>query len=360
MGFFILYSPIFVQISRMMTRVVSIFSFLIIALMACKDKPNQQMPEEPKAQMQADTTLIRLNNSIEADPNNYKNYLQRASYFALQQNYVDAMKDIDRAIIADSSQSEIYLMKGNLHFDMFNEKEAYKEYQHCLQKDANNTDCLLKKASIDIVLKNYPLAMTHINDALRINETLPYAYYLKGRLYKETGDTTLACSSYQTAVEVDPTYYDAYIEVGLLYYQRKHQLAKEYFSSAIELRPRLVEPRYNLAMYYQETGSKVKNNYKLAFDCYDSIIALEPTFAAAYFNKGFIQLEYLQDYNAGIIEFTKAIEQLPNYFQAYYNRGLCYESLNDLKAAENDYRMALRLQPTYTEAAKSLSRVLGE
>lgn len=343
-----------------MIRVAFISFIILLSLVACDNNSANTIPEEPQMAKQEDTTLIRLNQTIEADPNNYKNYLNRAAYLASIQNYVEAMKDIDRAIVADSSQSEIYLMKGNLHFDMLNEKEAYKEYQHCLEKDANNTDCLLKKASIDIILKNYPIAMTHINDALRINETLPYAYYLKGRLYKETGDTTLACSSYQTAVEVDPTYYDAYIEVGLIYYKRKHELAKEYFNSAIELRPRLVEPRYNLAMYYQETGYKNKNNYKAAFDCYDSIISIEPTFAAAYFNKGYIALEYLQDYNEGALQFSKAIEYLPNYFQAYYNRGLCYESLNDLKAAENDYRMALRIQPAYTEAAKSLSRVLGE
>jgi Tfp pilus assembly protein PilF len=39
---------------------------------------------------------------------------------------------------------------------------------------------------------------------------------------------------------------------------------------------------------------------------------------------------------------------------------LSYESLNKKKEAESDYRQALAINPQYTEAAKSLSRVLGE
>ncbi|MEZ4799636.1 MAG: tetratricopeptide repeat protein [Flavobacteriales bacterium] len=344
-----------------MTKVYLLLASVCLTIFACDDKPQESNPTTSETTSEkVDSTLQRLNNQIETDPNNYKNYLDRAQYLASTQNYVDAMKDVDRAFVIDSTKADIYLIKGNIHFDLQKEKEAYKDYEDCLRFDANNTDCLLKKASIDILLKNYSLAITHINDALKINETLPYAYYLKGRLYKATGDTTLACSSYQTAVEVDPTYYDAYVEVGLLYYEKKHDLAKEYFQSAIELNPHLVEPWYNLAMFYQETGFRNKDNYSKAFACYDSIISIEPKFAAAYFNKGYINLEYLQNYQEGINQFTKAIDYFPNYFQAYYNRGLCYESLDQPKMAEQDYRASLRINPQYTEAAKSLSRILGE
>jgi Tfp pilus assembly protein PilF len=51
---------------------------------------------------------------------------------------------------------------------------------------------------------------------------------------------------------------------------------------------------------------------------------------------------------------------VPTYTKAFYNRGLCYESLNKRKEAEDDYVQALKLEPTYTEAAKALSRVKGE
>jgi tetratricopeptide (TPR) repeat protein len=331
---------------------------LAILIIACSDAKQPSNSTENASAAAVDSALMRLNAKIEKEPNNYKNYLDRATYYGSLQNYLAAMKDIERALVADSTQSEIYLLKGDLHFKMSNEKEAYNDYSYCLQLNSKNTDCLLKKAAIDILLKNYPLAIDHINTALKENETLPYAYYLKGRIYKETGDTTLASSSYQTAIEVDPTYYDAYIEVALLYHARKHELAKEYYRSAIDLKPGLIEPWYNLGMYYQETGLKNKNNFKEAFACYDSILSIDKNFAAAHFNKGYIHLEFLQQYDSAIVHFSRAIEVFPNYYQAFYNRGLAYESLDKRKQAENDYRSSLNIKPDYSEAALSLDRIL--
>jgi len=66
----------------------------------------------------------------------------------------------------------------------------------------------------------------------------------------------------------------------------------------------------------------------------------------------------LQKYDSAAVNFTNAIGVFPNYYQAYYNRGLSYESLNKLKEAESDYRAALSIEPTYTEAAIALERVL--
>ncbi|MEN9640376.1 MAG: hypothetical protein RLZZ262_2245, partial [Bacteroidota bacterium] len=235
---------------------------------------------------------------------------------------------------------------------------AYKQYETCLRYDGNNTDCMLKKAGIDIAKRQYDEARNLINGALKINEYLPFAYYLRGRMYKETGDTTLAYSSYKTAIDVDPTYYDAYIEIGLIYSKEKNDLAQEYFSSAIDIKPNSVEAYYAKAMFLQETGFRDANRYNLAFACYDSILKIEPKFFAAHFNKGFVHLEYLQNYQQGIDEFNQAIAAFPGYYQAYYNRGLCYESLGLKQSAEADYRAALQIVPTYTEAALALGRIL--
>jgi len=208
-------------------------------------------------------------------------------------------------------------------------------------------------------LGNYDVAREQINAALKQNEYNPYAYYMRGRLYKTLGDTSLAASSYKTAIEVDPDYYDAYVEVGLLYAAQKNELAKEYYNSAIAIRPRNIEVWYNKAMYLQETGFRKKDKYAEAFACYDTILKIDGNFVAADFNKGFIWLEYLQNYDSAAYYFTRAVNTYPQYFQAYFNRGLCNESLNKKKEAESDYRQALALSPGYDEAAKALNRLLS-
>ena len=49
---------------------------------------------------------------------------------------------------------------------------------------------------------------------------------------------------------------------------------------------------------------------------------------------------------------------MPYYHQAFFNRGLSYESLGETVQAELDYREALRIKPDYTAAALALERVL--
>lgn len=315
-----------------------------------------------------DEMLLELNKRIESEPNNFQHYVDRAKYYEQRLNFIEALADLARAQAVDSTQCTIYLTRGDLYWnrrsllDAAGQSEmialAYGEYEKCIRYDGNNTDCLLKKAGIDIAKRQYDVARELINNALKLNEYLPFAYYLRGRMYKETGDTSLAYSSYKTAIDVDPTYYDAYIEVGLIYSKEKNDLAQEYFSSAIDIKPNSVEAYYAKAMYLQETGFRDANRYLQAFVCYDSILKIEPKFFAAHFNKGFVNLEYLQNYQAGIDEFTKAIAAFPAYYQAYYNRGLCYESLGLKASAETDYRAALNIAPTYTEAALGLERVL--
>jgi tetratricopeptide (TPR) repeat protein len=339
-------------------------SFLICLILSCDQGKNPQdnTPMDPsKTEGEVslpDPTLDSINLLIANSPSNYAYYLARAKHFASKLNFKEAYLDVARAHAIDSTQSEIYLVKGELHFAQQQFDSAYVEYSNCIHFDPNNESCLLNKAAIDIALQNYELARKLINDAVVQNEFNSYAYYLRGRLYRMTGDTALSFSSYKTAIEVDPNYYEAYIEVGLLYAEQKSDLAKEYYNSAIVIKPTSVEAWYNKAMFLQETGFKKKERYREAFACYDTILKIDNRFFASYFNKGFIWLEYLQQYDSAAVCFTKAIEQYPDYFQAYYNRGLCNESMNKRKDAESDYREALRISPQYDDAAKALDRLM--
>jgi tetratricopeptide (TPR) repeat protein len=331
-----------------------------LALIACDPKTKGPTTESGNNTAQVDTVLEALNQKILNDPNNFQNYLDRAKYYGSKQDYAMAFQDLDRAVVADSTKGDIYLYKGELFWSQQKIKEAYEEFKTCLHFDATHKDCLLKKATVDIALKNYELAMQHINDALKSDDHMAEAYFLKGKLYGIMGDTTLSASSLQTAIEVDPNYYNAYIELGLLYAARKHDLAKEYYNSAIDLKPRSIEAWYDKAMFLQETGPKDNNRFSEAFACYDTILHIDPNFAGAHFNKGFIHLVYQQKYEDGILEFTNAIGAFPGYYQAYYNRGLCYERIGRTRDAETDFRKSLQIKPDYSEAALGLSRILGE
>ena len=191
-----------------------------------------------------------------------------------------------------------------------------------------------------------------MNEALRTDPNLAKGYYLKGWIYKETGDTTRAISSIRTAVEQDPSFYDAFIQLGLLHAAIDDDLALQYYNTALELRPRSVEALYNKGMFAQEHGQD-----SLALACYDRIREIDPRNATAWYNAGWVRLEHLNDLEQAHADFDKAYRLLPGYHQAVFNRGVANERLGRLDSAAADYREALDLKPDFELAALGLQRL---
>jgi tetratricopeptide (TPR) repeat protein len=336
-----------------------VFSFLTL-VSSCDNVGKNPISSE--AEIPAE--LAAINERIKSQPNNPDHYVERARYYLNFNDYDKAILDLDRALAADTTRTDILLIRGKTKFSFQFFKEAKDDYEKCILIAPDNTDCLLRKAEMELLLRNYGQALKDINDALRFNDYLEEAYYLKGLYYAEIGDTLLAASSYQTAIEVFPDYYDAYISLGLLYHKAKSDLALEYYNTALSIDPLSFEAFYNKAMYLQETGFRDRKRYRQALTLYDHLAKLSPSNELPYFNRGYIYLEYLSSessadttYRKAADFFTGAIERYPGYFQALYNRGLCHESLGEYTRARNDFLKALKIEPQFTEAALSLERL---
>lgn len=340
-----------------------IIALITLLVVAC-DEPveKDQVTVEP-AEEKRDLVLDSLNQQILNSPDEPGNYTSRALHFRKLGNDVAAMNDVDRALRADSMIAQAYHIKGNILFDQQDFPAALEAYQKSVELDPKFEDALLDLAYMNSLLGDFELAIKHINDALRENEYLPRAYYMKGQIYKQTGDTALAVSSYQTVTEIDPENYDAFVALALLYSQRKNDLAIEYFNTALSIKPDNTEALYGKAMFLQESANGDTAMYNRAFDIYRNILDADPSNAAAAFNQGYIYLEYLAPedetaYQKAADWFTRAVEIYPMYYQAFYNRGLCHESMDMLDRAEKDYRKALAIQPDYEPAARALERVI--
>ncbi len=65
-------------------------------------------------------------------------------------------------------------------------------------------------------------------------------------------------------------------------------------------------------------------------------IELDDQNAMAYANRGIASL-FGNVYHGGIEDFTRAIEIDPEYAEAYYFRGLAYESMGETALADADF-----------------------
>ncbi|MDB4061894.1 tetratricopeptide repeat protein [Vicingaceae bacterium] len=339
------------------------YLILTAALLACQPKDETKNNEDAtltevdktKAEtsaMQEDSRLSRLNEKIRADINNKDLYLARADYFLEKQNPKEAMQDINRAFRIDTvylptllKQADFLTKSGKLELSL-------NVIDKANQLHRNSSTVQVAYSQLYLVARNNEKSLSYADLAIKYDMYNAEAYYLKGFNFLEIGDTSKAISSYQTAVEQDPEYFEAFLELGLIFSQKNDPIALEYINNALEIQSTERRALYSKGMYEQE-----HEMFNEAMLTYTAAIKSNPDFREAYYNLGYIHLFYLKLYRQSQQYFTDAIDVDPRYKEAYYNRGYAFELLGDINNAAKDYRKALEIDPSYDYAAKGLSRL---
>ena len=101
---------------------------------------------------------------------------------------------------------------------------------------------------------------------MRLDDRLDDAYFLKGRLYLETGTPSQAASSFQTVVEVEPLPLRCLHPIGLLYAAAHEDLALEYFKTAAQLKPNSIEAFMTKPVYLKSMEMTKARRYADALD----------------------------------------------------------------------------------------------
>jgi len=297
-------------------------------------------------------TIAQVDSAILADPGNAALFAQRAKLNLARDSARSAMNDWKRAILLDSTNFKWHLGLGDLYFAKADLDHAEVEFTKARNLALDSTEARFKLAELRLLKGDHVNAMAEVNDALRIDDQNARGYFLKGWIHREAGDTALAISSYRTATERDPQLYEAFMALARLHATKNDPLAWQYYNSLVDLRPRSVEALYARGLYAQEHGRD-----SIALSDYDLIKTLDPNNPTAWYNTGYIYLEHQDRFEAARVEFTGAIERMPTYAQAYFNRGLTYEFQGVLDSAAKDFKLALALQPDLDAAAHGLDRL---
>ena len=325
--------------------------FSIFFLISCRnDKTNTSSIINSKDSI--NVKFAKLNELIKQNPDNAAFLNDRANLFIEKQNFDSAFIDIRKALLIDSSKSNYYCTLSDIYFAKGKVDRSSQALTKALILNPKNNEAYLKLAEISFILNNYDKCFEYLNKAVEIEKLNPKAYFIQGMAFKHMGDTAKAISAMQTAVEQNPEYYDAYIQLGLMFASKHNKLAIDYYKNAINIDPQSIEALYNLGMFYQEN-----NMIDNALISYNSILKINPKNKNATYNIGYIYLVFFNKYNDAIKFFSEAIKIDQKYTDAYYNRGLCYEMLGDFNNAKVDYNNAMRITPNYEKAISGLNRL---
>jgi tetratricopeptide (TPR) repeat protein len=191
------------------------------------------------------------------------------------------------------------------------------------------------------------------------------------------------CAAKKEIAQLDSAGYAQYHNRGLaLVNQGSYQAAQEQFIKALELNPSSLDSKRELALTYDELGDSCK-----AVALYNEVIAANPSDAIAYSNRGNSRWT-LNDFSGSMSDLSRAIELDPKFMRAYRVRGdlRCWlqgkvgelnravqpadclkpglasgaiqtgplqSKVNFRKLAMSDFAVALKLEPTSSEAFNS-------
>lgn len=335
-----------------------VFGVLGIFASSCHNgsvKSNQQVGTKDSASKHGDTIPARIDyysGILASHPNDANAYWNRGKLEILNKSLVPALNDLTRAVILDSTKSAYYYNLADVEFLTGHTHEARDAFVTSIRLDPKNTDAILKLAELYLYVEKYEDAITLINKALKVDPYLARGYFLKGMIYLQTKDTNRAISSMQTAVEQDANYYDAYIELGLLFANRGNAIALSYYDDAEKVEPQNPESYYDKGMFYQFGG-----DYDNAIKTYQELLLVDSTYKNAYYNLGVIYNEQKTDYTTSLTYFNKAIQNDTAYYMAYYGKANCYEMMKQYDKAMENYAHAYRINPKFKEAEEAYRRV---
>ncbi|MBS1588616.1 MAG: tetratricopeptide repeat protein [Bacteroidetes bacterium] len=321
-----------------------------MAFQSCSNS-KREIPTHPDSPIFKDSAVVVLTRKIEASPQTAKYYYDRGLLLHRMQQDTFAIRDFEQAAKLDSNRAEYFSAVGDLMFEHKDLSGSLSWIQRAVQLNPNDPTARLKIAKLFVFTKEYPKAFSEINIVLRQNAMNSEAYFLKGLIYKDLKDSSKAISSFQTAIQVDPSYTPAMVQLGSIFAKQRNPIALKYFENAFKADTSDVFPLYAKGMYYQEKEmpEDAKNEYRIA-------IAHNKNYDKAYFAIGFILMQQ-DSIEQALQQFDKVTGINPTDAKAYYNRGLCQELLGKKAEALLDYKQALNFDRNYAEAEAAIKRL---
>ncbi|MFN3529611.1 MAG: tetratricopeptide repeat protein [Bacteroidia bacterium] len=326
---------------------------MVFTLVQCSDKQdsNEKELEQREAAPELDEALVELNRHIRRAPKDPEVHHNRAVYFMSQKQYELALVDMRTVFKLDTNNANYFYTAGELFMKIGAFDQADDVLLIATTKNPDLARAHVKRGELAFYNKLYNTAMKYINDGLKADVNYAEGYFWKGMVYLEQQNADKAISSFMTAIEQNPDYIEAYMQLGLLIQEVQPDMAWQYFSNVLKLDDQHEDAYYARAMLVQEGGFPDS-----ALVDYAQILEINPNHFDATYNTGYVHL-LEKRYDEAIEWFSKALQLDGRSYRAIHNRGLAYEMKGNLEVARSEYRAALKLEPGFDLALRALNRV---
>lgn len=309
-------------------------------------KVKQQESVENQTDVHEEPWMV-ITDSLNADA-----YVQRARLYMSEEHVGDAMRDINTALSLDGNNIDALLVLADIYYALGDEDNIMLTLNKATEVAPYDTRPIIKLSELSFIQGNVRMADAYLDKALQINKINPQAYFMRGVISMSKNDTVQALKNFNLARNQDDSFFDPVIQIAAIYAAQHDDLAVDFYDLAINMQPDNWGVYYEKAMYLQDNG-----NPESAMAIYDTLNEKMPGNFDVIYNKGYVSLVYMLDYDMAIGYFNQALAIRPDAVNALLNKGVAYEQKGDFMEAKSIYLQILRDNPNYQLAIDALHRI---
>ena len=273
-----------------------VFLVLTCALLmaSCTESGNKENKQSTDNQ--------QVTSSIEdgfTDTLDVNGYVNRARWYLANQQVGNAIRDINSALSIDGKNVDALLVLADIYYALGDKDNILLTLNKATEIAPLDTRPVIKLAELSFLQGNSNLANAYLDKALELNKINPQAYYMRGIICMSKNDTVQALKQFMIARNQDDSFIDPVLQIANIYAAQRNPMARDFYALAIQIEPDNLGSYYDLAMYLQDNGDPEK-----ALQIYDTLDARKPGNYQILFNKGYVNLVYLLEYDKAIEEFN--------------------------------------------------------
>ncbi len=337
--------------------IVLLAIFISLGLQSC-DTDNSKTLDNTQQSNQAigDTTdissLDSINQLITKEPKRVEHYRKRAALYLDLGNYNSALSDVNKALQIDSLSSDTWISLADVYFAKQRHVDSREALLQALKLNHVNTSAMLKLAQLYAVNGDVQTALAYAEEGITTEPTNAEAHFVKSNLKLHIADTNAAIFHLHKATEINADYYAAWMLLGHIHEQQNKAMALQYYQSALAIDTNNTTTLYSIAMYYQN-----REDLENAEQTYQRILSKEDN-PYVWYNLGYINMIYKDNYTEAIKDFELSYTLLPDYVDALYNWAYALELNGNRQAAISKYKEVLKKHTNHEKALERLNELL--
>jgi tetratricopeptide (TPR) repeat protein len=311
-------------------------------------------------------TLTSLNRLIQENPTTAVLYFSRSQvHFGLGDTSA-ALNDARQAIALDSTNADYRYLLGYLDYLLGRDADALIQLQAAIKLGTSNPEVYHQLGNVWLLKGDANKALVQYEKALSMDNSLAIFHFRRAYALHKLGRTAAAIEGAEVALERDSLDTRSLSFLFDIYISKPYQPAR-----ALAFNQRLMRADslnslawFNQGYYYQtiyqaepnKSTNDAVRNLKSATNSYTRAIELNPTYAEAFYNRGYAYF-LAKKFGQAAADFQEVTRLNPRDRRPYFMLGSMYEFSRDYSKAAIFYQKALRVDSTFADAAKALKEV---